>query len=67
VNIERVMERVDTSEATGLTTIQALVDAQVLAKAPRSRRAPVWLATSVLDEIEDLSRRTQAAAGRGRD
>ncbi len=66
VNPELVMSRVDTSAATALTTIQALVDARVLTRAPRSRRAPVWLAQSVLDEVEDLSRRIQVVS-RGRD
>ena len=39
----------------------------VLAKAARSRRAPVWLARSVLAEVEDLSTRIQASSRRLRD
>jgi Fic family protein len=67
VNVALVMERVDTSESTARAAIGTLEDAQVLARAPRSRRAPVWLATSVLDEVEDLSFRIQQASHRLRD
>ncbi|WP_246371700.1 Fic family protein [Nocardioides pelophilus] len=67
VNVALVMERVDTSESTARTAITTLVDARVLSKVPRSRRAPVWLAQSVLDEVDDLSHRIQASSRRLRD
>lgn len=67
VNVALVMERVDASESTARTAITTLVDARVLSKAPRSRRAPVWLAQSVLDEVDDLSHRIQASSRRLRD
>ncbi len=64
VNVALVMERVDASESTAREAIATLVDAKVLSKAPRSRRAPVWLAKPVLDEVEDLSSRIQASSRR---
>ena len=67
VNVELVMERIDLSEPTARTTIQAVEDARVLTRAARSRRAPVWLAKSVLDEVEDLSSRIQASSRRLRE
>jgi len=64
VNVALVMKRVDASESTARAAIGTLVDAQVLTKAARSSRAPVWLASSVLDEVDDLSRRIQAGSRR---
>lgn len=62
VNVELVADRlgVDGDEAHAL--IDGLVDDKVLAKAPRSRRAPVWLAQDLLAEIHDLSLRIQASS-----
>lgn len=67
VNIALVMERIDISESTARVTIRTLEDARVLTRAARSRRAPVWLAKPVLDEVEDLSSRIQASSRRLRD
>jgi Fic family protein len=64
VNVALVMERVDASETTAREAIERLTDAKVLTKAARSRRAPVWLASSVLAEVDDLSRRIQASSRR---
>jgi len=61
------MERIGISESTARATIRTLEDARVLTKAARSRRAPVWLAKPVLDEVEDLSSRIQASSRRLRD
>lgn len=67
LNEELVAERLGLGldDAAGL--IEATVDAKVLTRAPRSRRAPVWLATDLLGEIEDLSTRIQASSRRLRD
>jgi Fic family protein len=67
VNVALVMERIGISESTARATIRTLEDARVLTKAARSRRAPVWLAKPVLDEVEDLSSRIQASSRRLRD
>lgn len=67
VNVELVSERIDADEDTARATIQQLADAGVLARARGSRRAPVWLANSVLREVEDLSSRIQASSRRLRD
>ncbi len=67
VNVALVTERIDVADATAETTIDALVDARVLTRAARSRRAPVWLAQAVLDEVDDLSQRIQASSRRLRD
>ncbi len=64
VNVALVAERLDASESTAVTTIQTLVSARILTKAPRSRRAPVWLAQPVLDEVADLSSRIQQSRRR---
>ncbi|MDZ5623137.1 Fic family protein [Nocardioides bizhenqiangii] len=64
VNVALVTERIDVSESTAAATIESLADARVLTRAARSRRTPVWLAQSVLDEVEDLSRRIQASSRR---
>ncbi len=67
VNVELVVERVDTTGSTALDSITTLADAGVLTKAARSRRAPVWLAKSVLAEVDDLSSRIQESSRRLRD
>ncbi len=67
VNVALVTRRIEVSESTAQTTIDALVDAGVLTKAPRSRKAPVWLAPAILDEVRDLSLRIQASSRRLRD
>lgn len=67
VNVALVMERVDASEPAAAATIQTLIDARILTRAPRSRRAPVWLAQAVLDEVDDLSSRIQASSRRLRE
>ena len=47
--------------------IDRLTSAGVLRRAPRSRRAPVWLAGAVLDEVADLSTRIQRSSRRMRE
>lgn len=64
VNAELVGTRLGVEDAAAEETLRRLVDAGVLRRAPRSRRAPVWLAGGVLDEIHDLSLRIQAASRR---
>ncbi|PWN01761.1 fic protein [Nocardioides silvaticus] len=67
VNVELVVERTGATDQAAAEAVATLVGAGVLAKAPRSRRAPVWLATSVLAEVQDLSSRIQASSRRLRD
>ncbi|KAA1426278.1 Fic family protein [Nocardioides antri] len=67
VNVALVTGRIDVPEAAASEAIAALVDAKVLTRARGSRRAPVWLATSVLDEVADLSSRIQASSRRLRE
>lgn len=64
LNVARVAEQIDVDEDTAGTTIRALVDARVLVRAPGSRRAPVWLAQAILDEVQDLSGRIQRSSRR---
>lgn len=64
VNVALVTERLDLPEEAVGESIDRLTDARVLTRAPRSRRAPVWLARDVLDEVQDLSSRIQAASRR---
>ncbi|MFT4287253.1 Fic family protein [Nocardioides sp.] len=64
VNVELVAERVGVESAAAASAIDVLVAARVMRPAPRSRRAPVWLAPALLAEIEDLSSRIQAASRR---
>jgi hypothetical protein len=64
VNVPLVVARIDATETSAEAAIQALVDARVLVKAPRSRRVPVYLAQAVLDEVDDLSQRIQASSRR---
>ena len=66
VNAALVAERVDVPEDEAAAVIDALTKAGVLRRAPRSRRAPVWLAGAVLDEVADLSDRIQASSRRMR-
>ncbi len=67
LNLALVAERVGTDEDEAAGVVRALVDARVLVKAPRSRRAPVWLARDVLDEVQDLSARIQSSSRRMRE
>jgi len=64
VNVALVAERIGIEHPVAESAIGALVTAQVLRPAPRSRKAPVWLAPTLLDEIEDLSLRIQDASRR---
>ncbi|CAN5394497.1 Fic family protein [soil metagenome] len=54
VNLTLVADRLLVAEEEAADAVRRLVDAGVLRRAPRSRRAPVWLAGDVLDEVEDL-------------
>ncbi len=67
VNAALVAQRIDVEEAEAAAVISRLTDAGVLRRAPRSRRAPVWLAGAVLDEVADLSDRIQVSSRRMRD
>lgn len=67
VNAATVAERVGAAEAEAASVIDGLTTAGVLRRAPRSRRAPVWLARAVLDEVADLSTRIQESSRRMRD
>ena len=67
VNVALVVERVDASESAARAAIRTLEAAEVLTKAPRSRKAPVWLANAVLDEVADLSARIQGSSRRLRE
>lgn len=64
VNVAFVTTTVGIAESTAQHTIHALAEAGVLTRAPRSRRAPVWLAQGMLDEIHDLSLRIQSGSRR---
>ncbi|HWI42104.1 MAG TPA: Fic family protein [Nocardioides sp.] len=64
VNVVRVAERLAVDDDEARTTIRGLVDARVLRRSPGSRRAPVWLAGALLDEVHDLSTRIQASSRR---
>ena len=55
VNLPLVMERIEAPETDTLEAIGRLTRTGVLVRAPRSRRAPVWLARDVLREVHDLS------------
>lgn len=67
VNVARCAERIDATEDTVASVLRSLVDAGVLVRAPGSRKAPVWLARAILDEVHDLSVRIQASSRRLRD
>ncbi|MBM7519570.1 Fic family protein [Nocardioides nitrophenolicus] len=67
VNPASVAERVDVPEAEAAAVIDRLTTAKVLRRAPRSRRAPVWLADAVLDEVAGLSTRIQESSRRMRE
>lgn len=62
VNEQLVVDQIGAPTAEVAAEISRLVSARVLAKAPRSRRAPVWLALDVLHEVQDLSLRIQGAS-----
>jgi len=64
VTVSLVAERLDLPEEVAAEAVDRLTAARVLARAPRSRRSPVWLAKEVLDEVQDLSSRIQAASRR---
>jgi len=61
LNQALVSEHLGLGEADAYAAIETLHDARVLRRAPRSRRAPVWLAPAVLHEVEDLSARIDRA------
>ena len=64
VNHRLVRDRLRIEEGEAAAAIARLEDARVLRRAARSRRAPVWLASSVLEEIQDLSLRIQSSSSR---
>ncbi|GAA1521708.1 Fic family protein [Nocardioides humi] len=67
VNAALVAERIGVPQDEAAAAIEQLMAAGVLRRAPRSRRAPVWLAGAVLDEVADLSTRIQESSRRMRD
>lgn len=66
VNGQLVATRIGATADDAAAAIRACAVAGILVQAPRSRRAPVWLARAVLDEIHDLSVRIQASNRRMR-
>ncbi|WP_436699203.1 Fic family protein [Nocardioides sp. BYT-33-1] len=62
VNAALVAGRIRLPEPEAAAAIDTLTAAGVLRRAPRSRRAPVWLAGAVLDEVADLSTRIQESS-----
>jgi Fic family protein len=62
VDLDLVADRIGVDELEAADLVRRLLDAGVLRRAPRSRRAPVWLAGGVLDEVQDLSLRIQSAS-----
>lgn len=62
LNLDLVVGRIGIDAAEAEDAVRRLVEAGVLRRAPRSRRAPVWLAGDLLDEIRDLSLRIQASS-----
>lgn len=67
VNIGLVVDRIGADPDDAAASIRRLVAAGVLTRARGSRRAPVWLAQDILDEIQDLSLRIQASSQRMRE
>ncbi|TYL51628.1 Fic family protein [Nocardioides sp. BGMRC 2183] len=61
VNAALVAERLRIDDAEAAELIERFAAHGVLRRAPRSRRAPVWLAREVLDEVHDLSTRIRAS------
>ncbi|TIC88137.1 Fic family protein [Nocardioides sp. GY 10113] len=66
VNVDLVVERLGLAPEDAKALFQQLVSDGVLARAPRSRRSPVWLAKEVLGEVEHLSERIRASSRRMR-
>lgn len=66
INVDLVVDRIDADAEEVKETIKELLAAGVLTKAPRSRRAPVWLAEDILREVHDLSLRIQAKSRKSR-
>jgi Fic family protein len=66
VNVALVQERLRIEETEAADSVRRLVDAGVLTKARGSRRAPVWLAQDILDEVNAMSQRVQASSVRVR-
>lgn len=66
VNPALVAARLGLEEAEAAAVLASLTRAGVLRRAPRSRRAPVWLAGAVLDEVAGLSDRIQDSSRRMR-
>ncbi|MDQ6522410.1 Fic family protein [Nocardioides sp. LHD-245] len=62
VNAALVAEHIEVAEEEAAALIDTLTAAGVLRRAPRSRRAPVWLAGAVLDEVADLGTRIRASS-----
>lgn len=60
INLPLVMERLHVEDSMAYDAVAALEKAKVLRRAPRSRRAPVWLAPDVLHAVGDLSVRISA-------
>ncbi len=66
INLALVTDSLGVGAAEAEETIATLVDAGVLTRAKRSRRAPVWLAQQMLDDVHELSVRIQTASRRVR-
>ncbi|GAA4802611.1 Fic family protein [Nocardioides caeni] len=62
LNVDLAARRLGLDEDAASQAMDAATTAGVLTRARRTRKAPVWLAHDVLDEVEDLSARIQASA-----
>lgn len=64
VNVASVSDQLRITTDESAAAIEELTRVRVLQRAPRTWRAPVWLAFDVLREVEALSARTQEASRR---
>ncbi|MBS4751340.1 Fic family protein [Nocardioides sp. zg-ZUI104] len=67
LNVELVDRSLGLGPERAEEAIETVAAAKILTRVRRTRKAPVWLATDVLHEVEDLSTRIQASARRLRD
>ncbi|MBM9460415.1 Fic family protein [Nocardioides sp. zg-536] len=67
LNVELVERSVGLGADEAEEAIETVAAAKILTRVRRTRKAPVWLATDVLHEVEELSTRIQDSARRLRD
>jgi len=63
LNVALVTDLFGIEETTARAGIDRLEDAGVLARLPRTRLSPAWIARAVLDEIKDLDIRIHQVSG----